>query len=257
MAKELAINHLRQISNHNCYVSSICTAVENLRSNQVLNPDRIHKALPFTNEFYFDKVIRLLKENDMTHLNHDILLLPDTKKVFVNVAISALDGGALCSLTTWSKSWVNEIRGNKVKIKSDDNHAITIYGYYQPDSKKESNVWLYIFDPYDDQQIFIKADQVYEHLVFYQDELGREKNGTYVTLFGLSQDPTNLLSRYQPKVDHVEECDKKEIFRRLPGNSHKEKLSKIVSPRRGTLHPQTSRNESPNRLPFDMLHQPS
>lgn len=230
MAKELSINHLRRISTDNCYVSAICTAVENLQPSQSLDPHYLNRALPYKNEFYFDKVIRLLKENNMTNLKHDILVLPDTKRCFTDTTISALDGGALCSLTTWSKGWVNDIRGDKVKIKSRDTHAIIVYGYYRPDSKSGS-VWFYVFDPYDDRQIFTKDDQIYNHLVFYQDELGHKKMGTYMGLFDLSQDPTNLLSRYQPKANYAEECDQNEIFSRLTGKSHIEKLSKIVSPK--------------------------
>jgi len=228
MSKEIALDNLRLVRTGNCFISSVCTMFENLNPNQPLDPLGLRAALPYANEHYFSILAGLLKCHGLAEYPTEIINIPDDKRIMLDVIIAALQGGALCEISVWGNKWVNNVRGDKTPVATEEYHSIVVYGYYQPDSKE--NCWLYIYDPFDDKLIFKEVSEVYSAVTTYAEEKYSRRVWLNINLFGLCLDHYGLNSRFPPKENWIDGIDPNMILNRLPGETRKEKLSTVLAP---------------------------
>ncbi len=227
MPSELFFEHLTPQVAGNCFVETICTASQNLWGVNIDSDLLLGILKPYTNEYHFRHLMDLLNNFDIIDRDFDVIETPNKKGVFRSAITSAISGGAFCVLTVNTKKWVRGIRKySDVKIDSDEIHAILVYGYYRP-SDVDQNTWYYIYDPYDEQNIFLNYEKLFS--VNY-----KLRGKISIGIVGLSSDFANILEKYPTKEIVSGMRIQNRIYQTLPGTGLKRKLSSLLSRKRAS-----------------------
>lgn len=223
MSKEISFQEGFHVANtYNCFVGSLAT-IFRLYTHDKL---KIFNTEDFlgdkTTDFRITNFIDLLNELGYQDITHDVIEVAKRRQTTFRVIGEALQGGAVCELSVYSRKWLKEVIGENSPdwVGENDLHSVVVYGYYQPEDEV-SDGYVYLLDPYDDRKKFLPWDEVFPHI--------EQANGyCWLHLYNLALDHADLAYNYSVKKFNLRKPTKKLLRRLLPGKNKTDKLSHLI-----------------------------